>query len=62
MIQERVFKITKVNSDFVSDDDLAIELVPHYVPPCSKLTYEADLQIDKSKILKLCKKRLIIVY
>ena len=28
----------EVNSDFVSDERLATELGPHYVPPCSQLT------------------------
>ena len=41
------YNAEELNSDFVSDENLATELGPHYVWPCSQLTYEADLRIAK---------------
>ena len=33
----------KVKTDFVSDEEVAAELGPDYDPPCSQLTYEAEI-------------------
>ena len=30
-------------TDFVSDEEVAAELGPDYDPPCSQLTYEAEI-------------------
>ena len=49
-------KAEEVNSDFVYDENLAPDLGHHYIPPCSQLTYEADLQIAKEIIFELCQK------
>ena len=37
----------EVKTDFVSDEDVAAELGPDYDPPCSQLTYEADIRNAK---------------
>ena len=49
----------EVKTDFVSDDELAAELGPDYDPPCSQLTYEADIRNAKERILKHRKKKSI---
>ena len=33
----------EVKTDFVSDEEVADELGPDYDPPCSQLTYKADI-------------------
>ena len=33
-----------VNTDFVSDEEVAAELDPYYDTQCSQLTYKADIQ------------------
>ena len=35
-------------TDFVSDEEVAAELGPDYDPPCSQLTYEADIKNAKN--------------
>ena len=49
----------KINTDFVSDEEGAAELGPDYDPPCSQLTYEADIRYAKEQILKRRKKKSI---
>ena len=39
----------EVKTDYVSDEKVAAELGLDYDPPCSKLTYEADIRIDKDR-------------
>ena len=34
----------EVKTDFVKDEAVAAELGPDYDPPCSQLTYEADIR------------------
>ena len=46
-------------TDFVSEDDVAAELGPDYNPPCSQLTYEADIRNAKERILERRKKESI---
>ena len=49
----------EVKTDFVSDEEVAAELGPNYNTPCSQLTYEADIQNAKDRILKRRKKVVI---
>ena len=49
----------EVKTDFVSDEEVAAELGPDYDPPCSQLTYEADIQNAKDRILERGKKMFI---
>ena len=35
----------EVKTDYVSDEEVAAQLGPDYDPPCSQLTYEADIRI-----------------
>ena len=42
----------KVKTDVVSDEEVAAELGLDYIPPCSQLTYEADIRIAKEQILE----------
>ena len=46
----------KVKTDFVSNEEVAAELGPDYSPPCSQLTYEADIKNAKDRILERRKK------
>ena len=46
----------EVKTDFVSDEEVAAELGPDYDLPCSQLTYEADIQNAKDRILERRKK------
>ena len=46
----------KVKNYFLSDKKVAAELGPDYDPPCSQLTYKADIQHAKDRILKHRKK------
>ena len=36
----------------MSNEEVAAELGPDYEPPCSELTYEADIRNSKEIILK----------
>ena len=49
----------EVKTDCVSDEEVAAELCPDYDPPCSQLTYEADIRIAKERILERQKKETI---
>ena len=49
----------EVKTDCVSDEEVAAELGPDYDPPCSKLTYEADIRIVKERILERRKRETI---
>ena len=49
----------EVKTDLVSDEEVAGELGPDYDPPCSQLTYEADIRNAKERILKRRKKKSI---
>ena len=49
----------EVKTDFVSDEEVAAELGPDYDPPCSQLTYEADIRNAKERILERRKKKSI---
>ena len=49
----------KVKIECVSDEEVAAELGPDYVPPCSQLTNKADIQNAKERILERRKKRSI---
>ena len=49
----------EVKTDFVSDEKVAAELGPDSDPPCSQLTYEADIQTAKKQILERRKKKSI---
>ena len=40
----------EVKTDFVSDEEVADELGQDYDPPCSQLTYEADIRNAKDRI------------
>ena len=44
--------VEEVKTDFVSDEEVAPEVGPDYNPPCSQLTYEADIRNAKERILK----------
>ena len=46
----------EVKTDFVSDEEVAAELGPDYDPPCSQLTYEADIRNAKDRIRERRKK------
>ena len=49
----------KVKTDLVSDKEVAAELGPDYDPPCSQLTYKADIRNSKERILERRKKESI---
>ena len=49
----------EVKTDFVSDKELAAVLGPDYNPPCSQLTYEADIRNANKRILERRKKKFI---
>ena len=49
----------EVKTDCVSDEEVAAELGPDYDPPCSQLTYEADIRIAKERILERRKRETI---
>ena len=42
----------EVMTECVSDEEVAAELGPDYVFPCSQLTYEADIRNAKERILE----------
>ena len=46
----------EVKTDFVSDKEVADELGTDYDPPCSQLTYEADIRNAKDRIRERRKK------
>ena len=46
-------------TNFVSDEEVAAELGPTYDPPCSQLTYEADIRNANERILERRKKESI---
>ena len=46
----------EVKTDCVSEEEVAAELGPDYNPPCSQLTYEADIWNAKKRILE-CRKK-----
>ena len=49
----------EVKTDFVSDEEVAAELGLNYDPPCSQLTYEADIRNAKERILERRKTKFI---
>ena len=49
----------EIKTDFLSDEEVAAELGPDYDPPCSQLTYEADIRNAKERIFERQKKKLI---
>ena len=49
----------EVKTNFVNDKEVAAELGPDYNPPCSKLTYEADIRNANKQILARRKKKSI---
>ena len=51
----------EVKTDCVSDEEVAAELGPGYDPPCSQLTYEADIRISKSEFSNVKRKKLFEV-
>ena len=46
----------EVKTECVSDEEVAADLGPEYDPPCSQLTYEADILNAKERILERRKK------
>ena len=46
------FRFKEDDEDFVSDEELHRELGDDYISPCSQLTYEADRQAAKQRILE----------
>ena len=48
----------EIKTDFVSDEEVAAEVGPDYDPPCSQLTYEADIPNAKEQILERRKKNI----
>ena len=48
-----------VKTDFVNDEEVAAELGPDYDPPCSQLTYKADIRNAKQRIFERRKKKSI---
>ena len=50
----------KIN-EFLSNKEIAQELGPEYMSPCSQLTFEADIRIAKEKILERRKKESSVV-
>ena len=46
-------------TDCVSDEEMAAELGLDYDPPCSQLTYEADIRIAKQRVLESQKRETI---
>ena len=42
----------EVKTDCVSIEEVAAELGPNYDPPCSQLTYKADIRISNERILE----------
>ena len=46
----------EVKTECVSDEEVAAELGPDYDPPCSQLTYKADILNAKERILERRKK------
>ena len=53
--------LKEVKTECVSDEEVAAELGPNYNPPCSQLTYEADIINAKERILERRKKESIIL-
>ena len=49
----------EVKTECVSDEEVAAEVGPDYDPPCSQLTYEADILNAKERILECRKKESI---
>ena len=49
----------EVKTECVSDEKVAAELGPDYDPPCSQLTYKADIRNAKERILERQKKESI---
>ena len=49
----------QVKTDFVSDEEVAAELGPDYYPPCSQLTYTADIRNAKERVLERRTKKTI---
>ena len=45
------FRFKEDNEDFVSDEEFHRKLGDDYSPPCFQLTYEADRQAAKQRIL-----------
>ena len=41
----------KKTFDFMSDENVAAEISPDYDPPCSQLTYKADIKNAKERII-----------
>ena len=48
----------EVKTECVSDEEVAAELGPNYDPPCSQLTYEADILNAKGRIWNVERKSL----
>ena len=46
------FRFNEDDEDFVSDEELHRKLGDEYIPHFSQLTYEADLQAAKQRILE----------
>ena len=46
------FRFKENDKDLVSDDELHRKLGDNYIPPCFQLTYEADRQAAKQRILE----------
>ena len=51
--------LEKVKTECVSDEEVAAELSLDYIPPCSQLTYKADIRNAKERILERQKKKSI---
>ena len=49
----------EVKSEFFNDEEVAAELGPDYNPPCSQLTYQADIRNAKERILERRRKKSI---
>ena len=49
----------EVKTECLSEEVVAAELGPNYDPPCSQLTYEADILNAKKRILERRKKESI---
>ena len=54
-----VFRFKQNDEEFVSDEEVSRELGPNYISPCSQLTYKADIQNAKDRILERRKNNLI---
>ena len=46
-----VFQFNIIENNFISNYELSLEYSPNNISPCLQLTYKADIQIAKQRII-----------